>query len=109
MKKTRKSPLVVLGIVLLALVIWGLYSSIEFYNETEHSGWSRKALYNPYLAAQTFMSDSGIGVTDVDTLVKLDQLDGLGTLFFSDANQVQTPRQLKQRDGLAGSRRQRYL
>jgi len=86
----------VLGAVLLALIVWGLYSSIEFYDETEHSGWSRKALYNPYLAAQTFMSDSGIGVIDVDTLVKLDQLDGLGTLFFSDANQVQAPRQLKQ-------------
>jgi len=95
-KKTRISPLVVLGVVLLALVIWGLYSSIEFYNETEQSGWSRKALYNPYLAAQTFMNDSGIEVTDVDTLVKLDQLDSLGTLFFSDANQVQAPRQLKQ-------------
>jgi len=94
--RAKISPLVVLGVVLLALVIWGLYSSIEFYDETEQSGWSRKALYNPYLAAQTFMSDSGIGVTDVDTLVKLDQLDSLGTLFFSDANQVQTPRQLKQ-------------
>lgn len=86
----------VFGVVLLALIIWGLYSSIEFYDETEQTGWSRKALYNPYLAAQNFMSDSGIGVTDVDTLVKLDQLDGLGTLFFSDANQVQAPRQLKQ-------------
>ncbi len=96
MKRTKISPLAVLGVVLLALVSWGLYSSIEFYDDTEHSGWSRKALYNPYLAAQTFMSDSGIGVIDVDTLVKLDQLDGLGTLFFSDANQVQTPRQLKQ-------------
>ncbi|MCP4332563.1 MAG: DUF4350 domain-containing protein [Gammaproteobacteria bacterium] len=96
MIRTRTSPLAVLGVILLALVIWGLYSSIEFYNETEHSGWSRKALYNPYLAAQTFMSDSGIGVTDVDTLVKLEQLDDVGTLFFSDANQVQTPRQLKQ-------------
>jgi hypothetical protein len=42
------------------------------------------------------MEQSGIGVTDVDSLVKLDQLDNLGTLFFSDANQVQTPRQLKQ-------------
>jgi len=86
----------VLGLILLALVGWGLYSSIEVYYETEHTSWSREALYNPYLAAQTFMSDSGIEVTDVDTLVKLDHLDGLGTLFFSDANQVQTPRQLKQ-------------
>ena len=88
--------MLVLGLIVLALVSWGLYSSIEVYYETEHSGWSREALYNPYLAAQTFMRDSGLEVTDVDTLVKLDQLDSLGTLFFSDANQVQTPRQLRQ-------------
>jgi len=93
--KTRVSPLLVLGLALLVLAGWGLYSSIEVYYETERSGWSRDALYNPYLAAQTFMGESGIEVTDVDTLVKLDQLNGLGTLFFSDANQVQTPRQLK--------------
>jgi aminopeptidase N len=84
------------GLVLLVFAGWGLYSSIEVYYETEYSGWSREALYNPYLAAQIFMNDSGIEVTDVDTLVKLDQLDELGTLFFSDANQVRTPRQLKQ-------------
>jgi hypothetical protein len=94
--RAKISPLTVLGVLLLALVVWGLYASIEIYYETEHSGWSRRALYNPYLAAQSFMSESGIEVTDVDTLVKLDQLDGLGTLFFSDANQVQSPRQLKQ-------------
>jgi hypothetical protein len=90
------SPLLVLGLALLGLVVWGLYLSIESYEETEHSSWSSEALHNPYLAAQHFMEHSGIGVTDVDSLVKLDQLDGLGTLFFSDANQVQTPRQLKQ-------------
>jgi hypothetical protein len=86
----------VLVALLLALIGWGLYSSIEFYEETEESGWSIDALRNPYLAAQKFMAGSGIEVTDVDSLVKLDQLSSLGTLFFSDANQVQTPRQLQQ-------------
>jgi hypothetical protein len=81
---------------MLGLAAWGLYLSIETYEESEHSSWSSEALHNPYLAAQHFMEQSGIGVTDVDSLVKLDQLDDLGTLFFSDANQVQTPRQLKQ-------------
>jgi hypothetical protein len=90
------SPLLLLGLVMLGLVAWGLYLSIETYEESEHSSWSSEALHNPYLAAQHFMEQSGIGVTDVDSLVKLDQLDDLGTLFFSDANQVQTPRQLKQ-------------
>jgi hypothetical protein len=87
---------VVLGLVLLALIGWGLYSSIEFFEDTEHSGWSKAALRNPYLAAQQFMTRSGIAVTDVDSLARLDELGGLGTLFFSDARQVQTPRQLKQ-------------
>jgi hypothetical protein len=82
--------------LLLGLIAWGLYLSIETYEESEHSGWSREALYNPYLAVQQFMAQSGFAVIDVDSLVKLNQLDGLGTLFFSDANQVQTPRQLQQ-------------
>ena len=86
----------ILGGLLLGLIGWGLYASIEFYEETEESGWSVDALRNPYLAAQKFMTGSGIEVTDVDSLLKLDELSTLGTLFFSDANQVQTPRQLQQ-------------
>ena len=94
----RGSPYLklVIGLVLLGLVGWGLYWSIEFYEETEESGWSIDALRNPYLAAQKFMTRTGIEVTDVDSLTRLDELTGLGTLFFSDANQVQTPRQLAQ-------------
>jgi len=86
----------VVAVLLLGLIAWGLYASIEFYEETEESGWSVDALRNPYLAAQKFMTGSGIEVTDVDSLLKLDELSMLGTLFFSDANQVQTPRQLQQ-------------
>lgn len=95
---SRGSPYLklVLGLVLLGLVGWGFYWSIEFYEETEESGWSIDALRNPYLAAQKFMTRTGIEVTDVDSLTRLDELSGLGTLFFSDANQVQTPRQLAQ-------------
>jgi hypothetical protein len=95
-KRSKVSPILVLGLLLLALVGWGLYMSIEFYEETEESGWSREALFNPYLAAQQFMSRSDIAITDVDSLARLDQLDGLGTLFFSDDNQIRTPRQLRQ-------------
>ena len=96
MKLNKTSPLLLLGLVFLTLLGWGLYASIEFYEETERSGWSPEALRNPYLAAQRFMTGSDIEVTDVDSLVKLEQLDGLGTLFFSDANQVRNPRQLSQ-------------
>jgi hypothetical protein len=96
MNRSSTSVKLVLGLVLLGLIAWGLYASIEFYEETEESGWSIDALRNPYLAAQKFMTESDIEVTDVDSLARLEELSGLGTLFFSDANQVQTPRQLEQ-------------
>ncbi len=96
MQQNSHSIKLVLGVLLFGLIAWGLYSSIEFYEESEESSWSVDALRNPYLAAQRFMDESGIPVTDVDSLVKLDELTSLGTLFFSDANQVQTPRQLRQ-------------
>ena len=96
MRLNSLSIKLVLGVLLAGLIAWGLYSSIEFYEETEESSWSVDALRNPYLAAQKFMAESGVAVTDVDSLVKLDQLTSLGTLFFSDASQVQTPRQLRQ-------------
>jgi len=96
MNRSSTNVKLVLGLVLLGLVGWGLYVSIEFYEETEESGWSLDALRNPYLAAQKFMTESSIEVTDVDSLARLDELTNLGTLFFSDANQVQTPRQLEQ-------------
>ncbi|MGB5329101.1 MAG: DUF4350 domain-containing protein [Gammaproteobacteria bacterium] len=96
MRRNSISPRLVAGGLLLGLIAWGLYASIEIYEESEESGWSVDALRNPYLAAQKFMTGSGIEVTDVDSLLKLDELSMLGTLFFSDANQVQTPRQLQQ-------------
>ncbi|MCP4391188.1 MAG: DUF4350 domain-containing protein [Gammaproteobacteria bacterium] len=86
----------VLVLVALGLIGWLLYASIEFYDETEESNWSIEALRNPYFAAQQFMTRSGIDVIDVDNLARLDQLSSVGTLFFSDANQVRSPRQLEQ-------------
>lgn len=96
MSQNRISVKLVLGLILLGVVGWILYVSIEFYEETEESGWSIDALRNPYLAAQQFMNRSDIEVTDVDSLARLDELSSVGTLFFSDANQVQSPRQLEQ-------------
>ena len=48
-----------LALGLLALILLGglLYYSIEFYEETEESKWSRDALRNPYLAAEQFVND----------------------------------------------------
>ena len=83
---------------LFAIVAIGvlLFYRIEFYEEIEESSWSLDAQRNPYLAAELFMQKSGIAVTDVDRLGELESLDSVGTLFFSNANQVQLQRQLEQ-------------
>ena len=96
MSRSRVSVKLPLALILLGLIGWLFYANIEFYEETETSSWSVEALRNPYLAAQQFMTRSGIEVTDVDSLARLDELNSVGTLFFSDANQVQSPRQLEQ-------------
>ena len=96
MSRTRVSLKLSLALVLLGVFGWLLYVNIEFFEETEASSWSVEALRNPYLAAQQFMTRSGVEVTDVESLARLDELNSVGTLFFSDANQVQSPRQLEQ-------------
>jgi hypothetical protein len=96
MNRSSVSPKTILTVAFVALVVWALYASIEFYDETVTSSWSGDATRNPYLAAQQFMTRSEIDIVDADSLVKLDRLEGVGTLFISEANQVRSPRQLKQ-------------
>lgn len=78
------------------LLLYGLYSSIEFYDETVEGNWSLQALVNPYLAAEKFIESSGIEVTGAVSLAKLDSLDGITTLFISDSSIISNQRQLDQ-------------
>ena len=96
MTRNRLPVMPLLALVVLGLFGWFLYVNIEFYDETEDSSWSIEALTNPYFAAQVFMTRSGIDTIDVDSLGRLERLNSVGTLFFSDDNQVQSPRQLQQ-------------
>jgi len=94
MSRTRQVTYTLLGILLLMACAWGLYQSIEFYEDTEKSQWSIQALRNPYLAAQQFLQASDIEVTEADSLLRLDSLEGVSTVLITDANQVANPRQL---------------
>jgi hypothetical protein len=97
MRSTNTSKLWLgLGLILIIFLGWGLYSSIEFYDETEQSAWSLNALRNPYLAAQQFIQESGLKAVEADSLIGLDSLDGVDTVLITDANQVVNPRQLEQ-------------
>ena len=88
--------LLIAGLALIVFLGWGIYSSIEFYDDTAHTSWSLKALRNPYLAAQQFMQQSDIDSVEADSLVGLNTLDGVSTVLITDANQVVNPRQLEQ-------------
>ncbi|MGD2170510.1 MAG: DUF4350 domain-containing protein [Gammaproteobacteria bacterium] len=96
MSRVSVSVWTVLALLVFAVIGWLLYINIEFYEETEKASWSTEALRNPYLAAQQFMHESGVEITDVYSLTRLEELESVGTLFFSNAGQVQTPRQLAQ-------------
>ena len=88
--------LTVAGLAVLGFLGWGVYSSIEFYDDTEEATWSLPALRNPYLAAQQFMQQSGIGSVEANSLIGLSSLEGVDTVLITDANQVVNPHQLKQ-------------
>ena len=93
---TGSKMLLIIGMGILAILGWGVYLSIEFYDETEQTSWSIQATRNPYLAAQQFMQKSEIDSVEADSLIGLDSLDGVYTLLITDANQVVNPRQLEQ-------------
>jgi len=96
MNQVSVSPRLIAAIIVVLLLSWGLYASIEFYDDRVESGWTAEARHNPYLAAQQFITQSGIEVSDADSLIGLDALDGAGTLFISESNQVTNSRQLAQ-------------
>ncbi|MCP4495011.1 MAG: DUF4350 domain-containing protein [Gammaproteobacteria bacterium] len=95
MAQTKQVAYSLLGSLLLTTLGWGVYQSIEFYEDTEKSSWSIEALSNPYLATQQFLQASEINVREADSLLRLDSLEGVGTVLITDANQVANPRQLK--------------
>jgi len=88
--------LLIAGIVIIALLSWGIVSNIEIYEDTGQTSWSVRALRNPYLAAQQFIQQSGIKSVESDSLIGLDKLDSVATVLITDANQALNPRQLEQ-------------
>lgn len=93
---TRNSQIAytLLGVFVLATLAWAFYLSIEFYEDTVETPWSLEARRNPYLAAQQFLQRSGVEVTEADSLIHLNNLETVSTVFISHAGQIVNPRQL---------------
>ena len=79
----------------ICIVAAGLYTVIEECEEEVTARWSIEALLNPFLAAERFLQKSDIGVVEVEGLVGIETLDGVSTLFVSEANLVVSEAQLE--------------
>lgn len=77
-------------LLLTSLLIYGFLLIIEPYEESKDLGWDKNALRNPYLAAEQFISNTGINVTSSNNFDKLKQLPPNGTVFISNAAEVLT-------------------
>ena len=94
MARNNQFVLALLGLIFFSILAWGFYASIEFYDETVPAKWSKRALYNPYLAAEQFLQKSKVEVFQADSLIKLESFDNVSTMLITNANQVGNPRQL---------------
>jgi len=81
-----------IGLIFIFLLMgvsgFALYNTIEFYDETIKQNWSRKALINPYLAAEQFLALRGNNVESSSRMKRLDQLPEKGTIFINDSRQL---------------------
>lgn len=67
-----------------------LFTLLEAYEEPVDQGWSNAARRNPFLAAEQFLSRSGIGTESSDRLDVIDTLGTDATLVIGNANHVLT-------------------
>lgn len=84
----------ILALLIVVAIGYGIYSSIEFYDEIIDAKWSPEARRNPYLAAQLFMQRSDVEIGEAGGLFNLDALDNIATLLIIDPTQVVSPLQL---------------
>ena len=94
MSQSRISPTTIVLTLVFGLAVWGLYALVEVCEEKVESIWSLEAQRNPFLAAEKFLQQSGIGVVEMEGFASLESLDGVSTLFVGDSNQVTTQVQL---------------
>lgn len=95
MSRAKSFVIAAICALLIFSLLWVLYYSIEFYEETEQSQWSIEAIRDPYLAAQKFLSASGVAVIETDSLINIDSLENVSTLLITEASQISHSRQLE--------------
>ncbi|MDH5572186.1 MAG: DUF4350 domain-containing protein [Gammaproteobacteria bacterium] len=67
---------------------------MEPYEETKDYGWDKKALQNPYLAAEQYLHKLGMPVISSNSFEKLKHLPEGGTVFISNGSKVLTAKRV---------------
>ena len=92
----KNKLLVLITLALAALTLYLFFQMFERYEEEDDQGWSRKALRNPYLAAELYAREFGNEVTSIDSITKFDDIEGISTLFVAKSGQIVSKPRLDQ-------------
>jgi len=88
-----KIPLII-TLVVIFLSTYVFFKLFEPYEENKDLGWDKKALRNPYLAAEQFLLKNKINVTSSNNFEKLTHLPEQGMIFISDSRKVLTKKRV---------------
>ncbi|HEY7774577.1 MAG TPA: DUF4350 domain-containing protein [Marinagarivorans sp.] len=80
--------LLIIVLVLAALLGYGLYNAIEFYEQERDLGWRIEARQNPYLAVQMFAEQRGQTVEVFDSIHKVGELNQYDFIYMTDSQLV---------------------
>lgn len=90
----NKLPIIITFII-VGFLVYAFFSLFESYEKEQDFGWDKKALRNPYLAAEQFLIKNKINVSSSNDFEKLTHLPQHGMIFISDARKVLTKKRFK--------------
>lgn len=84
----KRLILIVLGLAMLALSIWGFFIFFESYEEEVSVGLSSQARKNPYLAAQFFLKENQVTVVEETDRLDFSKIDTYEIVFLSNVDDM---------------------
>lgn len=96
MSTSKRSPVLVILLLILGGLIVYIASHFEPYEQTINTGWSREALYNPYLAAQKFLNNKGLESTSSYRLASTNSLQGNDSLIIDRSLALQSQKRIEE-------------
>ena len=84
----KKPLLLTLLVGVIGFIVWGAMTFIETYEREVTTGYSNKAIQNPFLAAQLFLERNGVEVIEETDVLDFSLIDTNETVFLSDVDDM---------------------